>query len=323
MGVLRRFRAKLLRPIAAPLKALAADQRAMGRTLDLLREDVRQVRLAVASLRASQARAAATLSDAEFQGYSQFGEDGAIQWLLARVPMASRTFVEFGVGDYHESNTRFLLEHDGWRGLILDRDVRHIRFLQESGLAWRSVIEARSGFITAENINEHLAGMPEDIGLLSVDVDGMDYWVLTAITAVRPRIVVCEYNSLFGPTAAVTVPYDPSFERTAAHHSTLYFGASISALGHWASQRGYRLVGSSAEGVNAFFVREDVAGDLPNLPGAEAWVATPVRQARDAEGRLTYMSGLDRQRALIADLPLVDVMTGSALKVADLPPIGD
>ena len=234
------------------------------------------------------------------------------------MPIASRNFVEFGVEDYRESNTRFLLEHDGWSGLILDAGTAHIRFVRKTDLAWRGVIDARSTFVTAENINELLSDQPVDTGLLSIDINGMDYWVLSAISVIRPLIVVCEYNSLFGPDAAVTVPYEPMFDRTAAHHSTLYFGVSISALAHWARGHGYRLVGGSAEGVNAFMVREDVAGDLPDLSGPEAWVATPVRQARDASGRLTYLTGLAAQRKVIADLPLVDVVTGSALTVGDL-----
>ena len=258
------------------------------------------------------------MDEAAFRAYSQFGEDGVIQWLIARVPIASRNFVEFGVEDYRESNTRFLLEHDGWSGLILDAGTAHIRFVRSTDLAWRGVIDARSTFVTAENINELLSDQPVDTGLLSVDINGMDYWVLSAISVIRPLIVVCEYNSLFGPDAAVTVPYEPTFDRTAAHHSTLYFGVSISALAHWAREHGYRLVGGSAEGVNAFMVRDDVAGDLPDLSGHEAWVATPVRQARDASGRLTYLTGLAAQRQVIAGLPLVDVITGSALTVGDL-----
>lgn len=269
-------------------------------------------------MQAERARAAATLREAEFKAYSQFGEDGVIQWLLARVPIADRSFVEFGVEDYSEANTRFLLEHDEWHGLILDIGSDHIRFIEQEALAWRLAIDARTAFITAENINGILEGQPADLGLLSVDIDGMDYWVLSEISAVRPRIVICEYNSLFGPTAAVSVPYSPDFDRRTAHYSTLYFGASISALTHWAHQHLYRLVGSTSQGVNAFFVRDDVAGDLPALTGPEAWVETPIRQARDESGVLTYLGGHRAQRQLIGAMPLVDVITGAPLTVGDL-----
>jgi hypothetical protein len=314
----RGFRDRLLRPIFSRLDALHANQRSLQRSVDALRVDARQARFALASIQAVRVREAVSIREAEFKGYSQFGEDGVIQWLLARVPISSRNFVEFGVEDYRESNTRFLLEHDGWSGLIIDGGTAHLRFVQDMGLAWRGVIEARSAFITAENINDLLSGQPVDTGLLSVDVDGMDYWILSAISAIRPRIVICEYNSLFGPVAPVCVPYLASFDRKTAHYSTLYFGASISAIAHWAGQHGYRLVGSTAQGVNAFLVRGDVAGDLPDLSGPEAWVETPIRQARDESGTLTYLGGLGPQRQLMADMPLVDVISGSTLTVADL-----
>jgi hypothetical protein len=317
-GPMRRLRDWAIRPVLSRLDTLQANQRSLQGSVAALREDVGQTRYSVGSIRAVRAREAGSLREAEFKAYSQFGEDGVIQWLIARVPIATRNFVEFGVGDYRESNTRFLLEHDGWSGLILDSGTSHLQFVRDEGLAWRGVIEARSTFITAENINELLASEPVDTGLLSVDLDGMDYWILTAISVIRPRIVICEYNSLFGPSVAVSVPYLATFDRTAAHHSTLYFGASISAIAHWASQHGYRLIGSTAQGVNAFLVRDDVAGDLPGLTGAEAWVRTPIRQARDETGRLTYVGGLDEQRRVIAHLPLVDVITGGTLSVADI-----
>lgn len=315
---IRRLRDRLLRPATAQLRTVEAGQRALRRSLDAAREDARQTRFAVAAIRARDARAAAHLRDAEFKAYSQFGEDGVIQWLIARVPIKHRTFVEFGVEDYREANTRFLLEHDGWSGRILDAGTAHQDFVRSTGLAWRHVIDARSAFITVENIDELLAGLPEDLGLLSVDLDGMDYWILSAISVVRPRIVVSEYNSLFGPVATVTVPYRADFDRTAAHSSTLYFGMSISALAHWARQHGYRLVGGTSQGVNAFLVRDDVAGDLPALSGAEAWVDSPIRQARDEHGALTLLTGRERQLALIGDLPLVDVVSGATIRVADL-----
>lgn len=145
------------------------------------------------------------------------------------------------VGDYPASNTRFLLEHDNWAGLIIDRGTEHVDLVKRTALGWRS-----------------------------------------------------------------------------AHSSTLYFGASISALEHWGREHGYRLVGSSSEGVNAFLVRDDVAGDLPGLAGAEAWRETLVRQARNSTGELTYFGGLAEQPAPIAEMPLIDVVTGRELLVSDL-----
>ena len=218
--------------------------------------------------------------------YSQFGEDGIIQWLLHRVERSDRTFVEFGVEDYSESNTRFLVELDDWRGLAIDASDRHRRFL-ESQLAWRHTVVAETAFLTTTNLNDVIgsAGFRETSDLVSIDVDGVDYWMLEALEVVSPRLLIVEYNSLFGSDASVTVPYSPSFDRTEAHFSTLYFGASLAAITALARTKGYALVGSNQAGTNAFFVRRDVLGNVrEETPGA-VWRETRVRQARDRSRR--------------------------------------
>jgi hypothetical protein len=242
--------------------------------------------------------------------------------LVERTDVGDRSFIEFGVESYREANTRFLLVKDNWRGLIIDADSHHIEFLRQSQLAWRHNITAISSFITADNIDRLLLdnGMMGDIGLLSVDIDSNDYWVLKAITAVRPRIIVCEYNSVFGAHRAVSVPYDLQFQAETAHYSRLYFGASLPALQHLLEARGYVLVGCESHGANAFFVRSDVARDLSPLRPDEAYVRSRFRSSRDEHGQLSYVTGHGAVRALIADLPLVDVTTGASLLVGDLPP---
>jgi hypothetical protein len=257
------------------------------------------------------------LCDAEFRVYSQFGEDGIIQYLISRVPIEHDVFVEFGVADYRESNTRFLLCNDNWRGLILDGGTRHIDFVRWNPLGWRHNIDARSVFVTRDNINGAIsdAGISGDIGLLSVDIDGNDYWVLDAIDVVSPRILVAEYNSTFGPTAAVSVPYDPRFERTKADRSNLYWGASLAALCLTADRHDLAFVGSNSAGNNAFFVRRDVLGDLPTLTPQEGWVDARFRESRDNGGNLTYIGGRAARIAVIADRPLVEVATGALTTV--------
>ena len=257
------------------------------------------------------------LSEAEFRIFSQFGEDGIIQYLISKVPIEHEIFVEFGVEDYSESNTRFLLCNDNWRGLILDGGTTHIDFVRSNTLGWRHTIDARSVFITRENINETIAaaGISGDIGLLSVDIDGNDYWVLEAIDVVSPRILIAEYNSTFGPDAAVSVPYDPGFDRTKAHYSTLFWGASLAALCLAASRKGLAFVGSNSAGNNAFFVRRDLLGDLRELTPQEGWVDARFRESRDSEGNLTYISGRANKVAAIADLSVIDVVTGAQTTV--------
>ena len=231
------------------------------------------------------------------------------------------TFVEVGVSDYAESNTRFLAMKDNWRGAIFNAGTAHVDFLRSSEMAWRYSIDAVSAFVTRDNINELIGatGIEGEIGLLSIDVDGVDYWLWEAIDAVTPWIVVIEFNSLFGPEHAVTVPYDAAFTASSAHWSWQYSGASLAALHSLARAKGYRLIGVTSQGVNAFFVREDVAGDLWNRTPAEAYVRSRVRTARDRNGALTY-TGADHATLLqaMADLHVIDVETGQDRTLADI-----
>ncbi len=260
-----------------------------------------------------------TPREAELKVFSQAGEDGVIQFILRHVPIARPIFVEFGVEDYAEANTRFLLRHGGWSGLVIDGSPRHIEAIRRDRIYWQHNLKAELAFVDRETIDEVLLryGVSGDIGLLSIDIDGNDYWVWEAIAAISPRIVICEYNSLWGCERPVSIPYERAFARTAAHFSNNYFGASVRALAHLGGQKGYTLVGSNALGTNLFFVRADLAGGLAALTPEAAYVASPVRQSRDAEGRLTFLDSAAALR-LIADLPLVDVVTGERLRVGDL-----
>ena len=259
------------------------------------------------------------LQDYEFKVFSQWGEDGIIAHLLAHVPITNTIFVEFGVQDYSESNTRFLLRHRNWSGLVLDGSSANIALIRADPIYWRHNLKAEAAFITRDNINDLLIGhgISGGIGLLSVDIDGNDYWVWEAITAVAPQLVVAEYNALFGPTAPVSVPYEPSFERTAAHHSNLYWGCSLAALVHLGVQKGYRLVGCNSNGNNAFFVRSDCSGSLPSLTASQAFRPAKFRESRSAAGELTHLSG-PLARAAVAHMPLTDVVSGKTLAVGDL-----
>jgi len=205
------------------------------------------------------------LHQAEFKVFSQFGDDGIIQYLVHRLQLLPDTFVEFGVENYRESNTRFLLLNNNWRGLVLDGNQDFINYIQQDQIYWRQTLTARCAFITRENINELLgaAGLAGQIGLLSVDIDGNDYWVWEKIAMVDPAIVIVEYNCIFGADLAVAVPYEPQFARHRAHYSGQFWGASLHALKLLADRKGYSLVCCNSAGSNAYFVRNDKVADLP------------------------------------------------------------
>jgi hypothetical protein len=211
-----------------------------------------------------------------FKVYSQNDEDGIIQEIFRRIGTTNRRFVEFGVDTGLECNSVKLLV-EGWQGLWIEADRlrassvrRHFApFIESSKLA---LVEA---LVTAENIDQLLteAGVSGEIDLLSIDIDFNDYWIWKAITAVQPRVLAIEYNASLRPPLSLTVPYDPH----ARWDGSNYYGASLEALVWLSAVKGYRIVGCSIAGVNAFFVRADLCGDKFLEPATAAEHYEPPR----------------------------------------------
>ena len=260
------------------------------------------------------------LQDAEFKVYSQFGDDGILQYLIHTIgiPQHLRTFVEFGVENYLESNTRFLLYNDNWSGLVMDGSPENVQFISQDILRWRHELTAVCAFIDKDNINKLITdnGYSGEIGILSVDIDGNDYWVWDAIDCVDPIILITEYNSTFGWEKAITVPYDPLFMRYKKHHSGVYFGCSVTAFVKRAEAKGYAFVGCNSQGNNAYFVRKDKVGSLPVLTAEQGYVQAKFRECMDPQGRLNYMS-FEQRREIIGDMPVIDLDTNQQTTVRD------
>ena len=168
-------------------------------------------------------------------------------------------------------------------------------------------ITCLGNWVARENINDFIrdSGCEGEIDLLSIDIDGNDYWIWEAITACSPRLVIIEYNSLFGPDRAVVVPYDPEFDRhrfvEAAEGGHYYFGASLHALSRLAEQKGYRLVVTEPRGVNAFFLRNDVGQEIPACDPSSTYRML-VKYGRRGHDLFEYISE--------HDLPLIDLDAG-------------
>jgi hypothetical protein len=253
------------------------------------------------------------LQDYEFKVFSQWGEDGILQYLTRRVPMVNKTFIEFGVEDFFESNCRYLMVKDNWQGFVIDGSASNIARLQAAPFYWQHQLDAVNAFVTRDNINELLArsGFDEDLGILSVDLDGNDYYVLDAIRGFRPRILICEFNTVFGPSRKISVPYRSDFQRTRAHASNLYWGASLAAMAHLARCRGYTLVGINSAANNAFFLRDDLVDEhFEALSAEQAFAPSNYRESRDEKGRLSFLPAAQRLEAL-RGMPVFDVETGA------------
>ena len=256
------------------------------------------------------------IASAEFKVFSQAGDDGIIQYLIHKVYIPETTFIEFGVENYVESNTRFLLKHNNWSGLVIDGSEKAISYIKTDDIYWQHELKALQSFITAENIDDLISsqGIKGEIGLLSVDIDGNDYWVWKAITVVDPVIVVAEYNSVFGIERAITVPYRADFVRSKEHYSYLYFGASLKALCMLAEEKGYAFVGSNSIGNNAYFIKKDRLGPLKALSPEEGYIYSRFRESRNKKGNLDYLTGHERYQQ-IEGMPVYNVATGQPEKI--------
>lgn len=200
------------------------------------------------------------IEDSEFQVFSQFGEDGVISFILNEIEVENKFFVEFGVENYKESNTRFLLMNKNWSGLVIDGSRENVRQIKNSYYFWKYDLKAVAEFVTIDNINSTICeNLPEKIrhiGLLSIDIDGNDYYVLDAIKDITADLLIIEYNGYFGSELSVIIPYRENFRRYEANFTGAYFGASINAIVEKAEEKGYRFVGTNSSGNNAFFVAE-------------------------------------------------------------------
>jgi len=277
------------------------------------------IQQALGRIEARQLKNEQEIANTEFRVYSQWGEDGIIQHLINKIEIPNKIFVEFGVENYTESNTRFLLQNDNWSGLVIDGSEKNIEYIKNDPIYWRYNLKAYEAFITKENIDNLIKqnGITGDIGLLSVDIDGNDFWVWRAIECISPRIVVCEYNSHFGDTHTISVPYDESFVRSEKHYSYIYYGASIAALEFLGKEKGYTLVASNEAGNNIFFIRDDLMGNFKAVTAKEAYHSAQFREARNQEGALTFDSFHENCK-IISQEQMVDVSNNKLITLGDL-----
>jgi hypothetical protein len=292
--------------------------------LNALAEQIEQTKILAAQPMVRQLRnlkEAIPLAHVEFRVFSQFGDDGIIQYIVGRLnlPIGERRFIEFGVENYRESNTRFLLLNDNWSGLVMDGSEDSISSIRREQIYWRHDLTALARFVNRDNINSIIedAGFSGRTGILSIDVDGNDYWIWEAITSIDPAVVIVEYNAIFGAREAVTIPYQANFLRQNAHYSYFYWGTSLAALSHLATRKGYVWIGCNSAGNNAYFARADYADLFHRVTLPEDFVAAKFREGRDEQGNLSYV-GQKKGIRLIRDLPIWDVCRNETRLVKDL-----
>ena len=222
------------------------------------------------------------LADVGFRVYSQTDEDGIILFLFSVIGTTNRVFVEIGAGDGVECNCANLALNFGWHGLFIDGNEKNIA----SGVKFYGnhpdtrIFPPKfvAAMVHRDNINGVIsnAGFRGEIDSLSIDIDGMDYWIWEAIECVNPRVVVVEANGKFG-TRSITVPYDVNWVYDPEAHPH-YHGASLPAFTKLAKRKGYRLVGANRFGYNAFYVRNDIAQYVLPAVTIESCRTHPTRE---------------------------------------------
>jgi hypothetical protein len=206
------------------------------------------------------------LTARRFRLLSQNQEDGMLLTLFQQIGTTSKRFVEIGSGATG-GNAAMLAGEFGWTGLLVEGDRGKVEYAGRRFPRTTAVC----AWVTPESVNQILEqhGYTGEVDLLSIDLDGNDYWVWQALTSCTPRVVVLEYNSMFGPERAVSVPYEPSFNRR--DHRFCYYGASLTALSRLSARKGYRLVAVEPTGINAFFLRHDVSPEIPACDPARVY----------------------------------------------------
>jgi hypothetical protein len=196
----------------------------------------------------------------EFQVYSQNGEDGILSEIFERIGVSNEFFVEFGVGNGIENNTTYLLSKN-WHGAWMEADPERVEDIKKTfarPIAAGS-LSVKNAVVTADNVQQLFQELhvPQEFDLLSIDIDGNDYWVWKAIEDYSPRVVVVEYNALYRPPTKWVMKYNPEHGWNGSSH----MGASLKSLEVVGREKGYCLVGCELIGINSFFVRNDLVGD--------------------------------------------------------------
>jgi hypothetical protein len=234
--------------------------------------------------------------DIEEKIFSQNGEDGIIDYLVHKLKVDKKNFVEIGVGNYRESNTRFLYNRYHPKGLIIDyiddmkkKVTKHVNF-------WKGDLRICNQKIDADNILDILnKNCDYEIDFFSIDIDSIDYWIIKKLKNDISKIFVAEYNPVFGAELEVTVPNISGFERSKYHYSYLCYGMSLKALINLMDQKGYYFIGTNLQKINAFFIlkefkKEDFFKNI-KIKSLDNYTNSNIRDSRDVNNKLNYLSG--------------------------------
>ena len=255
------------------------------------------------------------LSDVDYKVFSQTGEDGIIDYLLYSLNIKVPKFVEIGVGDYRESNTRYIFEKNCCKGIIIDKNHNLKNKVSEVVKLWRGDLTIVETTVTSKNIVDILFSnyFENDVDILSLDIDGIDYWIIDTLPEKFSKVAIIEYNSIFGSNLEVTIPNIENFDLKKYHYSCLCYGASLKALIKLMKRKKYVFVGTNIACHNAFFVLESEVNKLnltlPDTNDLSKYSTSHLSDSRSIDGKLSYLSGKQKLRE-IENCEVIDLSDG-------------
>ena len=265
-----------------------------------------------------------TLNDIEYKVFSQSGEDGIIDFLLNSLKIVKPKFVEIGVGDYSESNTRFIYERCSPKGLIIDCLNDFEKKVLSNIKVWTGDLKIIEDYVSDKNILDLLEknNFINDIDLFSLDIDGIDYWILNELPQNFSKIAIIEFNANFGEELEVTVPNLEKFNRTKYHYSNLCFGMSLKAAINIMDKKNYYFIGTNLMRTNAFFISKSFSKNeyFPQIKVDDISKISDVnfRESRDKSGKLNFLSGKEKIKE-IRECEVVDLSNQNKItKIKDL-----
>ena len=236
------------------------------------------------------------LNEIEVKIFSQNGEDGIIDYLIHRLRLDKKNFVEIGVGNYRESNTRYLYSRYHPKGLIVDYLDDMEKNVKPFVNFWKGDLRICNKKINSDNVLDLLdKNCDYEIDLFSIDIDSIDYWIIEKLKNNISKIFVAEYNPVFGAELEVSVPNISGFERTKYHYSNLSYGMSLKSLINLMNKKGYYFIGANLQKNNAFFVlkkfkKEDFFQSI-KIKNLDNYTNSNIRDSRDKNNNLNYLSG--------------------------------
>ncbi len=262
-----------------------------------------------------------SLNQTYFKVFSQDTEDGILQYLLKSLNINTVKFVEIGTQDYSESNTRYIYETMRCEGLVIDPYPNLEKEINKILRVWKNKLKVHNDFVNSENINEILKqnSFNKDLDLFSIDIDGIDYWVLEKINPKISKIFVIEYNPYFGSNLEISAPNLEKFDRFKYHPSGLCWGASLKAIINLMKKKGYTFIGSNRLNCNSFFILNELLDkfnlNLPSIDNLSEFTDVKFNALKTKDKKYASFSDIKND---IKNLEVFDLITNKMVKFDEI-----